>query len=165
MRYKVKVAGKIFEGIHPVVEQAMKLMEAMAPKPEIPIDPNIQMQVQERAAAAAQKAEQEAAKLAQKEQADTRKQEADFMKLTASQQADRIKAMEEASRQQKDLAAKFRDIQVREAAETNRAEADRLSREKMNMEDNTTAMTIATAEIASGERVGLETGTGINPNP
>ena len=35
----------------------------------------------------------------------------------------------------------------------------------MNTEDNTTAMQLAAAEIASGERVAVSTGTGINPNP
>ena len=35
----------------------------------------------------------------------------------------------------------------------------------MNTQDNATAMQLAAAEIATGERVAVETGTGINPNP
>jgi hypothetical protein len=36
---------------------------------------------------------------------------------------------------------------------------------QMNTEDNRTAMELAAAEIASGEKVAVSTGTGINPNP
>lgn len=39
------------------------------------------------------------------------------------------------------------------------------SDERMNVQDNITALTIADAEMQSGERVALSTGTGINPNP
>jgi hypothetical protein len=35
----------------------------------------------------------------------------------------------------------------------------------MNFADNQTAMRLAAAEIASGEKVAVSTGTGINPNP
>jgi len=36
---------------------------------------------------------------------------------------------------------------------------------QMNTEDNRTAMELATAEITSGEKFPVSTGTGINPNP
>jgi len=35
----------------------------------------------------------------------------------------------------------------------------------MNASDNETAMLLAAAEIQSGEKVSVSTGTGINPNP
>jgi hypothetical protein len=35
----------------------------------------------------------------------------------------------------------------------------------MNAQDNETAMQLAAAEIASGEKFAVSTGTGINPNP
>jgi hypothetical protein len=35
----------------------------------------------------------------------------------------------------------------------------------MNTADNDTAMMLAAAEIASGQKVAVSTGTGINPNP
>jgi hypothetical protein len=35
----------------------------------------------------------------------------------------------------------------------------------MNTSDNETAMRLAAAEIASGERISVSTGTGVNPNP
>jgi len=35
----------------------------------------------------------------------------------------------------------------------------------MNTSDNDTAKLLAAAELATGERVSVSTGTGINPNP
>jgi hypothetical protein len=35
----------------------------------------------------------------------------------------------------------------------------------MNQEDNATAKALAAAEILSGDKVAVSTGTGINPNP
>jgi Tfp pilus assembly protein PilX len=35
----------------------------------------------------------------------------------------------------------------------------------MNLSDNQTALTLAEAEIRSGERFAVSTGTGINPQP
>jgi len=53
----------------------------------------------------------------------------------------------------------------RQQAEDRRKAAELASREEMNQQDNQTAMNLAAAEIASGERVAVSTGTGINPNP
>jgi hypothetical protein len=39
------------------------------------------------------------------------------------------------------------------------------SRERMNTADNDTAKLLAAAEMATGEKVAVSTGTGINPNP
>ena len=50
-------------------------------------------------------------------------------------------------------------------SEDARKAAELQARIAMNTADNTTAMELATAEIASGERVAVSTGTGINPNP
>jgi hypothetical protein len=35
----------------------------------------------------------------------------------------------------------------------------------MNTSDNETAMLLAAAEMSTGEKVAISTGTGINPNP
>jgi hypothetical protein len=55
--------------------------------------------------------------------------------------------------------------QQREQAEDARTVAELNARMQMNTEDNRTAMELAAAEIASGEKVAVSTGTGINPNP
>ena len=53
--------------------------------------------------------------------------------------------------------------QLRQMAESQRTEAEIASRLQMNSDDNATAMRLAAAEIASGEKVAVSTGTGINP--
>ena len=64
-----------------------------------------------------------------------------------------------------ELQARLRIEQQRQQAEDARKAADLQARMIMNEADNTTAMELAAAEIASGERVAVTTGTGINPNP
>ena len=55
--------------------------------------------------------------------------------------------------------------QLRQQAETLRARESNEVRYQMNTDDNNTAMRLAAAEIASGDKVAVSTGTGINPNP
>ena len=54
---------------------------------------------------------------------------------------------------------------MRQQAESERSVASDATRERMNTADNQTAMLLAAAEIESGEKVAVSTGTGINPNP
>lgn len=77
-----------------------------------------------------------------------------------SQQIAQTAKDEEANRQ-KDL----QETQMREQGESQRTIEDIRSREMMNKEDNTTAATIAQGEFLTDDKVGLENGTGINPNP
>lgn len=69
---------------------------------------------------------------------------------------------------EQDALSKASDLQLArdklQADAMNKA-ADRDAKMAMNAEDNQTAMTIASAEIASGEKVAQSTGTGNNPNP
>ena len=53
--------------------------------------------------------------------------------------------------------------QLQEAMENERTAAEIDARLRMNSDDNATAMRLAAAEIASGEKVAVSTGTGINP--
>ena len=58
---------------------------------------------------------------------------------------------------------RMRQEELRQLAENERTAAEPAARERMNTADNDTAMRLAAAEIASGERIGVSTGTGINP--
>ena len=64
-----------------------------------------------------------------------------------------------------ELVEKLRADQLKEAAENERKGAEIASRERMNQADNDTAKLLAAAEMATGEKVAVSTGTGINPNP
>jgi hypothetical protein len=54
---------------------------------------------------------------------------------------------------------------MQQQADTQRTMAELASRERVNTQDNQTALTIAEAETLSEEKINVETGTGINPNP
>lgn len=75
--------------------------------------------------------------------------------------------LEQAKLQDSQLARmeKLQAEQVKEAAENERKAAEIASRERMNTADNDTAKLLAAAEMATGEKVAVSTGTGINPNP
>ena len=75
--------------------------------------------------------------------------------------------LEQAKLQDSQLARmeKLQAEQAKEAAENERKAAEIASRERMNTADNDTAKLLAAAEMATGEKVAVSTGTGINPNP
>ena len=54
---------------------------------------------------------------------------------------------------------------LRQDREDQRKQADVAARLQMNQDDNQTAKDLAAVEILSGDKVGVSTGTGINPNP
>ena len=117
-------------------------------KPQPPAPPDNTMQVaqlnaQIQGQALQQRAQSDQAKLAQQAQIEQQKL------------ADR----------QQDRQEKLQQEQMRQMAEDQRTNADLQVRERMNTADNQTAMHLAAAEIASGEKVAVSTGTGINPNP
>jgi hypothetical protein len=115
-------------------------------KPQPPMPPDNSMQVaqigaQIQQAAIAQRAQSDQARLALQQQTEQQKL------------ADRERERQERMRQE----------ELRQLAENERTAAELAARERMNTADNDTAMRLAMAEIASGERIGVSTGTGINP--
>lgn len=66
-----------------------------------------------------------------------------------------LASLKESSAQQREL--------IKQAAEARRNTQTLQSEESRNTDDNLTALTIASAEIQSDERIGVSTGTGINP--
>lgn len=102
----------------------------------------------------------------------TQKTQADQAKLQQEAQSDQLKALttqqveERRAQLQRELAAlDTQDALLREQAEDRRTQAEIQSREAMNQADNQTAVELAAFEAATGERVGVSTGTGINPQP
>ena len=127
--------------------------QQFAPKPPMPPDNTMQvaqLNAQVQQAALQQRAQADAARLQLEQQKTAQKTQLDAAALQDKQQA----RAEELQREQ-----------LRQAAENERTAAEIAARERMNESDNVTAMRLAAAEIASGERVAVSTGTGINPNP
>ena len=126
--------------------QLTQAAEQFKPQPPMPPDNSMQiaqLSAQIQSQALQQRAQSDQARLAQQAQIEQQKL------------ADR----------QQDRQEKLQQEQMRQMAEDQRTAADLQVRERMNTADNQTAMHLAAAEIASGEKVAVSTGTGINPNP
>jgi hypothetical protein len=124
--------------------QLSQAAEQFAPQPPMPPDSSLQVaqigaQVQQ--AALQQRAQSEQQRLAQQAQIEQQK-----LADNAQERAERL-----------------RQEEVRQLAENERTAAEIGARERMNTADNDTAMRLAAAEIVSGEKIAVSTGTGINP--
>jgi hypothetical protein len=124
-------------------------------KPQPPMPPDRSMEVaqlnaQVQGQIAQQRGQIDQAKLQIEQQKMQSQQQLEAAKLQAQQQANFEKMQAE---------------QMRQEAENQRTAADLETRERMNTADNDTAKLLAAAEMATGERVAVSTGTGINPNP
>ena len=124
-------------------------------KPQPPMPPDRSMEVaqlnaQVQGQIAQQRGQIDQAKLQIEQQKMQSQQQLEAAKLQAQQQANFEKMQAE---------------QMRQEAENQRTAADLETRERMNTADNDTAKLLAAAEMATGEKVAVSTGTGINPNP
>jgi len=90
----------------------------------------------------------------QRNQIDQARLQIDAQKLQSSQQESAQKVSADNQREQ-----------LRQLAESQRLNDELSARIYMNDSDNQTAMRLAAAEIASGDKVAVSTGTGINPGP
>lgn len=147
----IEQGASVFDVLPPVIQQAQQLLQSMQPQqmqdPRLAIEgQKLQLQTQQMQ----MDAQMDQAKMqldAQQAQADA---QLDAAKLQLSAQELQARVQIEAQKQQAEDARKAAELQARIA---------------MNTDDNRTAMELAAAEIASGERVAVSTGTGINPNP
>jgi hypothetical protein len=124
-------------------------------KPQPPMPPDNSMQI------AQLNAQIQGQALQQRAQTDQARVQLEQQKLQLQQGSDAAKM---ADRQQ-ERAEKLQAEQFKQQSENQRTAADLAARERMNTADNDTAKLLAAAEIESGERVRVSTGTGINPNP
>lgn len=115
-------------------------------KPQPPMPPDSSLQVAQIGAQVQQAALQQRAA-------------ADQARIASQQQIAQQKLQADEQARQERLAQET----LRQNAENERTSAEIASRERMNTADNDTAMRLAAAEIASGERISVSTGTGINP--
>lgn len=124
--------------------QIFEMAQQFQPQPQMPTDSSLQV-----AQINAQVQSQALQQAAQANQMKLQQQ----MQIESSRLADK----------QQDRQLKSQQEMIKENAENQRTSAEIASREAMNTADNDTAMRLATAEIASGERIAVSTGGGINP--
>lgn len=94
-------------------------------------------------------------------QVDQARLQMDQDKTQQSMAAQQDKMQLDLAKSEQDAKMNFMQAEM----ETQRRREEMASRERMNYADNETAKELAAAEIASGEKVAVSTGTGINPNP
>ncbi len=171
----VPKAGEILQQIPDVINQAMQLMSSMQPSQQPPIDPNAQALVEQRREAEGMKDAREREKVQLKLVDDQEQRAAEmqkhrettqfkFMELSSEERQTELDRAQEDAQKANEYAARLEELSIKEGAEDGRTAAEIASKEEMNAEDNLTALRIAAAEIRSGEKVGVETGTGIDPS-
>lgn len=133
-----------------------------------PQDPTMQvanMNAQTQKEIAGMRAQADQQKAAQQAQLDQQKlaQDAEFKRAKLAQDAQVAQLKVTESQQERD--ARLAAEQMKQEQENMRTFEDIAAKERMNTADNDTAKLLAAAEMATGERVAVSTGTGINPNP
>lgn len=131
--------------------QIDKMAEQFKPQPQMPPDNSMQI--------AQLNAQIQGQALQQKSQTDTARLQLEQQKAAQSAQAD---AAALADKQQA-RAEELQSEQMRQFAENQRTAAEIDAKLTMNDADNATAMRLAAAEIATGEKIAVSTGAGINP--
>lgn len=129
-----------------------EIAQQFAPQPpQMPQDNSMQiaqLNAQVQQLALQQRAQTDAARLQLEQQKAAQNAQADAAALADKQQA---------------RAQDLQREQLRQVAESQRTAAEIDARLQMNDSDNATAMRLAAAEIATGEKIAVSTGTGINP--
>ncbi len=150
-----KQADEAFSSLPQIIEQAIQTLQQFAPPP--PPDPRIGV-MQKQVEAQQAKDQADAQYKQQKLQSDT---QAKAMEIQAKSQ-ERLQAIQQ---RMAELQEEFKKELMRQEAEDRRTQAQIQARLEMNESDNQTAKQLAALEVATGERIGVSTGTGINPNP
>jgi hypothetical protein len=140
-------------GFAPELAQLDQAAQQFKPQPPMPPDSSMQI--------AQLNAQLQGQALQQKAQADQARMALDQQKAQQAAQTKQLE-MQQKDKQQADELTRE---QMRQQAENERTSAEIQARVGMNTADNDTAMMLAAAEIASGQKVAVSTGTGINPNP
>ena len=143
----IQEGGKVFQQLPEIIQKALEVAKQYQAQPQDPATTvaQIQAQTEERKAAA-------------------RTQET-LVKEESAIQREKLKQQAQDSREERRAITEKEIAEFREKHADARNLTDNQVRERMNQQDNLTALTIAAAEIESGERVDVTTGTGINPQP
>ena len=139
-----RVIEQQLAGFEKELADIMQVAEQFRPQPPMP--PDNSMQVAQLGAQVQQAA------IAQRAQSDQQR-----LALQAQTEQQRLADRE------RERAERMRQEELRQLAENQRTSAEIAARERMNTADNNTAREIALAEVMSGERIGVSTGTGLNP--
>ena len=156
-------AINVFASLPPVIQQVQQMIQQLQ-QPGMPQDPRLAIE-QQKLQAQQQRDQAQMQLEGQKTQAQMQREQQQMQlegqKMAAQAQQDQIEAQLEAQKLQIETQLE----QMKQDREDQRTKAELDARMAMNLQDNQTAMQLAAAEIASGERFDVSTGTGINPQP
>lgn len=158
----IQQAGRTFGAVPPIIQKAMQLLEQIQPQPP---DPKVQADMAKIASQekiAQQKIQASMQGSQQRTQAEA--QIAQF-RSRSDMEREQMRQTAENERLRQREQGQMARTGVQQQAENARKAQELQTRERINTQDNQTALTIAEAETLSQEHVDVETGTGINPNP
>ena len=124
-------------------------------KPQPPMPPDNSMQI------AQLNAQMQGQALQQRAQVDQARIQLETQKLQTQQQME----IQKLQTQQQQRAEQGQMEMFKQQQENTRTAEEIAARERMNTSDNDTAKLLAAAELSTGEKIAVSTGTGINPNP
>ena len=124
-------------------------------RPQPPMPPDNSMQI------AQLNAQMQSQALQQRAQIDQARIQLETQKLQTQQQME----VQKLQTQQQQRAEQGQLEMFKQEQENMRTAEEVAARERMNTADNDTAKLLAAAELSTGEKVAVSTGTGINPNP
>lgn len=133
-----------FQQLPPIISKAQEILQALTPQP--PADPKVQIEQ----AKLQQKTQSEQMRLQLEQQDRQADNQLNAQELAQEGQQFREKLAHEREKMLRDEKQKLADIQARM---------------QMNREDNAVAAAIASAEIETGEKVAVENGRGVDPDP
>lgn len=148
----VKQGTGAFKALPQIIQQTMQVLQSLQPQPQ---DPNAAVQAQRNEIQRENNREQNA--IRRQQLADRQKELG--LKVVESQGKDKAAMDKEAMRQENEN----RRAAAAEEGDTIRNAEKIASAERINTEDNTTAIAIAEAEIKSGEKVAQTTGKDSSP--
>jgi hypothetical protein len=145
-------ASKLFSKLMPKLQQAQQMAQQLQPQMQ---DPNAMVQ-QQRNQIQAKKNEDDAALRRQELQ-----QKAEDRNMRVVEGGKKIQS--DVMRDQMQQEGENQRTALAEQGDTQRTMANNQTKERINQEDNATALTIASAEIESGEKIAESTGKDTNP--
>jgi hypothetical protein len=152
----LSVQSIIEQQLAPFVQELAQIDQAAQqyrPQPQMPPDNSLQI--------AQMNAQIQGEALKQNTATAQGRLQVDQQRLQQQGQIEQVKLAMQKQKNAEDMALE----QMKQQQSDKRAAESDASRERMNSSDNETAMLLAAAEIQSGERVAVSTGTGINPQP
>lgn len=167
-------------GFGQTLAQIDQQAQQFAPQPPMPPDNSMQIAqlnaqtqqqaLQQKAQSDQQRMQLEQTKLQQQMQLEQAKMQQGMQGNQVKAQLDQAKMQQDAQLKAAELADKQRTDQIqlameqmKQQAEDQRKAAEIAAKQAMNREDNETAMRLAMAELQTGEKFSVSTGTGINP--